>query len=108
MVRTESLRPAAIRHSLASDDTVSAQAMYDLITTNLQPELSNIRVPMTVLWVRPPNAPVTEEQMAGFYQGAYTNAPHARIVRVPDAWHFIMWDEPASFQRELKAFLQES
>jgi len=106
MVRTESLRPAAVAHALGSDASVSAQAMYDLITTNLQPELRNIRVPMTVLWVRPPGAPVTEEQMVGFYKGAYANAPHAKIVRVPNAYHFIMWDEPAAFQRELKAFLQ--
>jgi len=79
--------------------------VYDLITTDLQPELRNIRVPLTVLWVRPPNAPGTEEQMAGFYKAAYANAPHARIVQVPNAYHFVMWDEPEAFQRELKAFL---
>jgi pimeloyl-ACP methyl ester carboxylesterase len=108
MVRTEALRPAAVKHSLDSDTKVSSQAMYDLITTNLQPELKNVRVPMTVLWVRAPNAPVTEEQMAGFYKGAYANVPHARIVQVPNAYHFIMWDEPEAFQRELKAFLAGS
>jgi len=106
MVRTEALRPAAVKHTMESDAQVSAQAMYDLITTNLQPELRNIRVPMTVLWVRAPNAPVSEEQMAGFYQGAYANAPHAKLVRVPNAYHFIMWDEPEAFRRELKAFLE--
>jgi pimeloyl-ACP methyl ester carboxylesterase len=105
MVRTESLRLDAVRHSLASDAAVSAQAMYDLITTDLTPELRNIQVPVTVLWVRAPNAPVTQEQMAGFYKGAYANVPHARIVQVPNAYHFIMWDEPEAFQRELKAFL---
>jgi pimeloyl-ACP methyl ester carboxylesterase len=108
MVRTEALRPVAVKHSRESDLNVSALAMYDLITTNLQPELVNIKVPMTVLWVRAPNAPVTEEQMAGFYKGAYANAPHAKLMRVPEAYHFIMWDEPAAFQRELKAFLTGS
>jgi len=106
MVRTEALRPQALRHSLDSDPAVSGQAMYDLITTNLMPELKNIQVPMTVLWVRPPGAPVTEEQMAGFYRASYAGAPQARLVRVPDAYHFIMWDEPEAFQRELKAFLE--
>jgi pimeloyl-ACP methyl ester carboxylesterase len=105
MVRTESLRPLALRHSLASDPAVSGQAMYDLITTDLMPELKNIRVPMTVLWVRAPNAPVTDAQMAGFYKLAYANVPHARVAQVPNSYHFIMWDEPAAFQRELKSFL---
>lgn len=105
MVRTESLRPLAVQHSLASDAAVSGQAMYDLITTDLRPELANIRVPMTVLWVRPPNAPVTEEQMAGFYRMSYANAAQTRLVRVLDAYHFIMWDEPEAFQSELRTFL---
>jgi pimeloyl-ACP methyl ester carboxylesterase len=105
MVRTESMRPLAVRHSMESDAAVSGQAMYDLITTDLRPELRNIRVPMTVLWVRAPGAPVTEEQMAGFYRMSYANAPQARLVRVPNAYHFIMWDEPEAFQRELRAFL---
>jgi pimeloyl-ACP methyl ester carboxylesterase len=105
MIRTESLRAPAVAASLASDSSVSGQAMYDLITTDLRPQLGNIKVPTTVLWVRPPSAPVTEEQMAGFYRMSYSSLPQARLVRVPNAWHFIMWDEPESFRRELGAFL---
>jgi pimeloyl-ACP methyl ester carboxylesterase len=105
MVRTETMRSAAVADSLNSDPAVSAQAMYDLVTTDLTPEIASIRVPMTVLWVRSPAAPVSEEQMAGFYRMAYRGVPQARIVRIPDAYHFIMWDEPEAFQRELRTFL---
>jgi pimeloyl-ACP methyl ester carboxylesterase len=105
MVRTETMRPLAVEHGMASDLAVSGQAFYDLIVTDLRPELSNIRVPMTVLWVRPPNAPVTEEQMVGFYRMSYANVPQARLVRVPNAYHFIMWDEPEAFRQELRTFL---
>ena len=105
MVRTEALRPGAVAHSLASDAAVSGQAMYDLITTDLRPELAAIRVPVTVLWVRPPNAPVTEAQMEQFYRLSFAGAPHARIVRVPEAYHFIMWDAPEAFREELRTFL---
>jgi pimeloyl-ACP methyl ester carboxylesterase len=106
MVRTEALRPAAVEHSMTSDAAVVAQAMYDLILADLRPDLRNIRVPLTVLWVRFPNAPVTEEQMAGFYAASYANAPQARIVRIPESHHFIMWDAPEAFQRELRALLE--
>jgi pimeloyl-ACP methyl ester carboxylesterase len=105
MVRTESRRAGAVEDTLASDPNVSGQAMYDLATTNLMPEIAGIRVPMTVLWVRPPNAPVTEEQMAGYYRASYAGVPQARVVRIPNAYHFIMWDEPEAFQRELRTFL---
>ena len=105
MVRTESLRPAAVAHTMASDAAVSGQAMHDLIITDLRPELGAIAVPFTVLWVHPPNAPVTPEQMASFYSASYANAPQATVTRVPDAYHFIMWDEPEAFQAALRAFL---
>jgi pimeloyl-ACP methyl ester carboxylesterase len=105
MVRTESMRPRAIEDSMTSNATVSGQAMYDLITTDLRPDLARIQVPLTVLWVRPPSAPVTDEQMAGFYKASFAGAPQARIVNVPDSYHFIMWDAPERFRQELKTFL---
>jgi pimeloyl-ACP methyl ester carboxylesterase len=105
MVRTEALRPRAVQDSLNSDAAVSGQAMHDLILADLRPEIATIRVPMTVLWVRSPAAPVTEEQMAGFYRASYAGVPQARLVRVPNAYHFIMWDEPEAFRRELRTFL---
>ncbi|HEX9954599.1 MAG TPA: alpha/beta hydrolase [Allosphingosinicella sp.] len=105
MVKTESLRPAAVAHTLSSDATVSGQAMYDLLLLDLRPALKNIKVPMQVLWVRPAGAPISEEQMGQFYQMSYANAPQAKLTNVPNAYHFIMWDAPEAFQRELKAFL---
>jgi pimeloyl-ACP methyl ester carboxylesterase len=105
MVRTESLRPAAVKHSLESDAAVSAQAMYELMLLDQRPALKAIKVPMQVLWVRAPGAPVTDEQMAQFYRLSFANAPQAKLTQVPEAYHFIMWDAPQAFQRELKAFL---
>ena len=59
MVRTESLRAGPVQQSVTSDLTVVAQAMYDLITTDLRPDVARIDVPFTVLWVVPQGAPVT-------------------------------------------------
>jgi pimeloyl-ACP methyl ester carboxylesterase len=105
MVKTESMRRAAVEHSLASDPAISGQAMYDLITTDLRPELARIKVPVTVLYVVPPNAPVSPAQMDGFYKLSFANTPQAVLKRIPDSYHFIMFDQPAAFQSELRAFL---
>ncbi|HEY0147643.1 MAG TPA: alpha/beta hydrolase [Allosphingosinicella sp.] len=105
MVKTESMRPLAVKHSLDSDAAVSAQAMYDLMLLDQRAALKDIKVPVQVLWVRAPGAPVTDEQMAQFYRASFANAPAAKITHIPDAYHFIMWDAPEAFQRELKAFL---
>ncbi|HEX8573270.1 MAG TPA: alpha/beta hydrolase [Allosphingosinicella sp.] len=105
MVRTESLRAGIVEHSLASDPAASGQAMYDLVTADLRPDVAKIKVPLTVLFVRPQGAPVTDAQMEQFYAMSYAGAPQAVLKRIPNSYHFIMLDEPAAFQTELKAFL---
>jgi pimeloyl-ACP methyl ester carboxylesterase len=106
MVRTESLRPTIVQHSLDSDPAASGQAMYDLLTLDLRPELARIEVPLTVLYVRPAGAPVTDAQMEQFYAMSYAGAPQAVLKRIPDSYHFIMLDQPEVFRSELKAFLK--
>jgi len=105
MVKTESLRGGVVEQSLASDPAASAQGFYDLIVTDLRPDLARIDVPLTVLWVHPPGAPITEAQMAQYYQLSYAGRPGAVVRRIPDSYHFIMFDQPEAFQRELREFL---
>lgn len=107
MVKTESQRPRAVAHSLASDPAVSAQAMYDLITTDLRTDLPKYKGPMEILWVYPPNAPVAEPIYKQFFVASFAGAPQAVVKQIPNSYHFIMWDNPAAFQAELKAFLGE-
>ena len=106
MVRTESLRQGVVDQSLASDPAVSGQAFYEIVVADLRPELRNIQVPLTVLWVHPPQAPFGAEQMETYYRASYANAPQAVLKRIPDSYHFIMFDQPEVFRRELRAFLQ--
>ena len=105
MVRTEAMRPVALADSRASDRTASANAFHELITTDLRPELARITVPTTVLYVRPPTAPVSAEQMDALYRTSFANLQGVRLKRIPDSWHFIQWDAPERFNAELRAFL---
>jgi pimeloyl-ACP methyl ester carboxylesterase len=105
MVRTESERAAVLEATLASDAAVSAQGMYDLIVTNLVPDVANIRVPLMVLYVNPAGAPLTPEQIDNYYRLSYRAAPQAVLRRIPDSAHFIMFDQPAVFQAALREFL---
>lgn len=105
MIKAEERRPEAIAQSFDSDAGMSARSMHELISTDLRPELGNIKVPVTVLYVRSPAAPVTDEQMDGFYKLSYANVPQAKLVRIPDAYHFILWDAPQRFAQEVRTFL---
>lgn len=105
MVKTESERAAAIADGDNSDPQTVANAFHELIVTNLHPELKNIRAPLTVLYVRAPNVPFTDEQVDALYKASYADVPGAKLVRVPDSYHFIMLDAPERFQSEVKQFL---
>jgi pimeloyl-ACP methyl ester carboxylesterase len=107
MVKTESLRPTVVAQSLASDPGVSAQGFYDVIVSDLRPDVANIHVPLTVLYVLPAGAPLTPEQIDQFYRLSYAGAPQAVLKRIPDSYHFIMLDQPEAFRRELRAFLSQ-
>lgn len=105
MVRTEAARPEIIEHARTSDIGVTANAFHELITTDLRPELTNIRAPITVLYVIPPQMPLTAEQYDGFMRASYASVPSARLVKIEDSYHFIMIDQFDRFMTEVNTFL---
>ena len=105
MVKRDDRRAEAVHHGLTSDNAQSAQAFHELIVTDLRPELVNIKVPVTVLYVRSPAVPITDAQMDAYYKASFANVPQAKLVRIPDAYHFIMWDAPQRFAEEVRTFL---
>jgi len=105
MVRTEAARPRIIEQSRVSIVGTVANSYHELIVTDLRPELSNIRAPVTVLYVIPPQMPITPEQYEGFMRASYTNLAQARLVRIDNAYHFIMTDQFDAFMGEVNTFL---
>lgn len=105
MVTAESERPRLIAHARDSNIVTMANAYRELIVTDLRPELTNVTMPFTTLYVIPPEAPITAEQYEGFMVASYANIPQARIVKIEDSRHFIMIDQPARFMSEVEAFL---
>lgn len=107
MVRTEAARPEIIEHARQSNVGVSANAFHELIVTDLRPELTNIRAPLTVLYVIPPQAPITPEQYDGFMRASYASVPAARLIKIDESYHFIMIDQFDRFMSEVNAFLAD-
>jgi pimeloyl-ACP methyl ester carboxylesterase len=106
MVRTESFRPVLVEHGIASDARVMANLMHEMIGLDLRPELANIKVPVRVLYVHAPLIPLSAEQTDSVYESMYAGLPSATLRRVPDAYHFIMLDQPDVFADELRTFLR--
>lgn len=107
MTLTESARPMLLQQARDSHRPAVANSFHELIVTDLRPELANISAPLTVLYVYPPNAPVSEAQFEQYYQASYANAPQARLIKVEDSYHFIMIDAFDRFMSEVETFLAQ-
>lgn len=105
MVNTESMRAGAIDDSLTSTADVSARAYHELVVTDLRAELAKISAPLTVLYIAPKGL-MTAEQADAAYKNAYAAVKTLRLKRIDDSAHFIMWDQPAAFQDEVRQFLK--
>ena len=91
----------------AADPRVTANGLYDDLTTDLRGDIASIKTPMTVLY--PWNSQGPGEAMTGaFYRAQYAAAPSASFVAIPDAAHFVMLDQPAAFEAAVTAFLAAS
>ena len=105
MINTESMRAGAIDDSLGSTPDVSARAYHELVVTDLRAELAAIKAPTTVLYIAPKGF-MTPAQADTAYQASYASLRGARLKRIDDSAHFIMWDQPVMFQNAVKEFLK--
>jgi len=91
--------------SKASAPSVVANAAADDLTLDLRPDLASIKTPITLLY--PDNVPngMPAGTADGFYTAAFAPLPNKTLVRIDQSRHFIMFDQPAAFDKALDAFL---
>jgi pimeloyl-ACP methyl ester carboxylesterase len=83
-----------------SDQASVAQAMYELMTTDLRPLLSRVRAPTLVL------AAADAPDVKATFEQQYAGLKGARIVLAEHARHFIFVDDAPFFFRQLDAVLR--
>lgn len=105
LVKTESRRAEVVGWTLTSDRASFAEAMYEVMTTDMRPELASVTTPMTIVYAY--DAAMGPETMVdGLYRGSYAGAPDARFVRVDSSFHFVMLDQPDAFAAAVEDFLR--
>ena len=81
----------------ASEPATVGAAMTDDMVADLRPGLAAVKTPITVLYETP---------LEPMIQSGYAPLGPKTLVAVPDAKHFIMFDQPARFEAEVDAFLK--
>ena len=106
MTRVDSMRPRLLEGVRGTDRGTAANAFHELILADLRPELSRITVPVTVLYVVPPDAPMPPDQYDRVMRESFASAPGVRIVHIDESNHFIMWDQPSRFIAEVDTLMR--
>jgi pimeloyl-ACP methyl ester carboxylesterase len=99
---------------LHSDKQAVADAMYDMVVTDLRPELGRIHTPILVMgtWIHLTKvahqeaSPEFRSAVLKEFERQYKNAPQAKIALADHARHFIMYDDPQWFFTQMGAFLK--
>lgn len=106
MIRTDALRPHYLAQAMSTDRDVAGRLFQEVAETDLRPRLGAIAGPVMVLYVSAPNIPIGDERTDILYRAAYRDLPRASLRRIPDAYHFIMLDQPGRFAQEVREFLR--
>ena len=89
-----------------SDPDVTARALHELAGIDMTSELAKIAAPLTVVYATPaPGGSIDPARVAQTYRGAYAPAKAAKLVRIANSGHMIMYDRPAEFRAALRTFL---
>jgi pimeloyl-ACP methyl ester carboxylesterase len=91
--------------SISSDRTVFVNAMLEDLATDLRPQLASIKTPMTLLYPYETTQGSATE-VAALYTSAYAAKPNLQIIRIDNSRHFIMYDQPAAFDKTVQTFLK--
>ncbi|HEV2456640.1 MAG TPA: alpha/beta hydrolase [Verrucomicrobiae bacterium] len=105
LVKSQEGRKRAADWAVASDKSVVARASYDDLTTDLRPQLDQIKIPVTILYPWDSKSGYSKDQTDAFYRQNYAGLPNKTFARIDDSYHFIMLDQPDAFLKQVDKFL---
>lgn len=97
LAKTEAARPGLVAAGINSDRKMMADAMYELMVTDLRPELGRIKVPVEVVYAYDSHYGVEASQVDAMFRNAYASTPNISFRRIDGSFHFIMLDQPELF-----------
>ncbi|TCV95609.1 alpha/beta fold hydrolase [Biostraticola tofi] len=107
LAKTEAVRPALVAAGINSDRKTVADAVYELMITDLRPELSRIRAPIEIVYAYDPLFGIPAASVDAMYRQAYDSATDIHFTRIDDSFHFVMLDQPERFSSTVESFLNK-
>lgn len=108
LVKTEAARGPVIEDGRTSDRTTVANAVYEVMTTDLRPELTRIKAPTTIVYAYDAVYGVPPAAIDSLFGNAYKGLAGVQLDRIDGSFHFVMLDQPALFDAAVDRFLKGS
>ncbi|WP_043201722.1 alpha/beta fold hydrolase [Pseudomonas putida] len=105
LAKTAEARPALAEAALRSDRKAVADATYELMTTDLRPELARIQAPVEVVYAYDPLFGIPAASVDATFANAYAGTPGISFKRIDGSFHFVMLDQPQAFADAVVDFL---
>lgn len=107
LAKTKAVRPALVTAGINSDRKTVADAVYELMTTDLRPELARIKAPIEIVYAYDALFGVPAASVDAMYRQSYSSAPDVHFTRIDDSFHFVMLDQPERFSSAVASFLNQ-
>ncbi|MBL5882719.1 alpha/beta fold hydrolase [Lelliottia aquatilis] len=107
LAKTEAVRSALVAAGLSSDRKTIADAVYELMTTDLRPELARIKAPIEIVYAYDALFGVPAARVDAMYRQSYSSAHDVHFTRIDDSFHFVMLDQPERFSSAVASFLNQ-
>ncbi len=95
-----------------SDRKTSGYTMFEMMSTDIRDAIKTIKTPTLVLtnWnkVIPQFPNFTRASKISLYQQQYENCSSCTVKIIDDAEHFIMFDNPTAFNKEVSSFIKNN
>ncbi len=105
--RREADQQKVLAMAAQSNPKAVGQAMYELLTTDLRPDISRIRQPVLLLGASGALPMTMRKTAEDLYRQQLATLPGARLDMNSSSRHFIMYDEPVWLNHQVREFLQE-
>lgn len=106
MARSDADVAKVVASSSASDPATVAKAMYEMMSTDLRPQLANIKVPVLLIGSGGMLPESMQSALAAAYEAQVANVVVKTVVMHPKSRHFVMYDEPAFLFSTMDRFLK--
>lgn len=100
--------PTLAQWGETSDRQTTIEAIYELMTTDLRPQLGAIHTPTLVLgsWASYAAFGGTKASTRATIEQQYAGLPNVQIELSDSGYHFLMWDDPQWLQQQVRDFLK--